>query len=52
VTSRPRSFQLTGLNGDERAPAAVDDGIAATEDAITQLHTLSCLLHPPMIERA
>lgn len=38
--------------GDGRAAAAVDDSITATDDAITQIRTLSYLLHPPMIDQA
>jgi two-component system NarL family sensor kinase len=37
---------------DDRAAAAVDDSITATDDAITQIRTLSYLLHPPMIDQA
>ncbi len=37
---------------DGRAAEAVDDGITATDDAITQIRTLSYLLHPPMIDQA
>jgi len=37
---------------DTRAAEAVNDGIAATEDAIRQIRTLSYLLHPPMIDQA
>lgn len=38
--------------GDGRAAEAVDDSITATDDAITQIRTLSYLLHPPMIDQA
>ena len=37
---------------DDRAAAAVDDSITATDDAIGQIRTLSYLLHPPMIDQA
>ena len=37
---------------DGRAAAAVDDSISATDDAMTQIRTLSYLLHPPMIDQA
>ena len=37
---------------DRRAAEAVDDSITATDDAITQIRTLSYLLHPPMIDQA
>lgn len=37
---------------DGRAAAAVDDSINATDDAISQIRTLSYLLHPPMIDQA
>ena len=35
-----------------RAAEVVDDSIAATDDAISQVRTLSFLLHPPMIDEA
>lgn len=38
--------------GDDRAAEAVDDSITATDDAISQIRTLSYLLHPPMIDQA
>lgn len=41
---------LAADNG--RAATAVDESIAATEDAISQIRTLSYLLHPPMIDQA
>jgi signal transduction histidine kinase len=37
---------------DGRAAEVVDDSIAATDDAISQVRTLSFLLHPPMIDQA
>lgn len=37
---------------DERAATAVDDSITAMDDAISQIRTLSYLLHPPMIDQA
>jgi signal transduction histidine kinase len=37
---------------DGRIAAALDDGIASTDDAIAQIRTLSYLLHPPMIDQA
>jgi len=37
---------------DGRAAEVVDDSIAATDDAISQVRTLSFLLHPPMIDEA
>lgn len=37
---------------DDRAAEAMQDSIAATDDAITQIRTLSYLLHPPMIDQA
>jgi signal transduction histidine kinase len=37
---------------DGRAADVVDDSIAATDDAISQVRTLSFLLHPPMIDQA
>jgi signal transduction histidine kinase len=37
---------------DGRAAEAVDDSITATDDAISQIRTLSYLLHPPMIDQA
>jgi len=42
--------QFTSADG--RMVEAVDDSIAATDDAISQIRTLSYLLHPPMIEQA
>ena len=36
----------------DRASTAVDESITATDDAITQIRTLSYLLHPPMIDQA
>lgn len=36
---------------DGRAAEAVDDSITATDDAISQIRTLSYLLHPPMIDQ-
>lgn len=36
---------------DGRAAEAVDDGITAADEAITQIRTLSYLLHPPMIDQ-
>jgi len=38
--------------GDGRASAAVDDSMTITDDAISQVRTLSYLLHPPMIDQA
>lgn len=35
-----------------RGADVVDDSIAATDDAISQVRTLSFLLHPPMIDEA
>ncbi len=37
---------------DGRAAAAVDDSITIADDTITQIRTLSYLLHPPMIDQA
>jgi signal transduction histidine kinase len=37
---------------DGTAVEVVDDSIAATDDAISQVRTLSFLLHPPMIDQA
>jgi signal transduction histidine kinase len=37
---------------DDRTAAAVDDSITATDDVISQVRTLSYLLHPPMIDQA
>ena len=37
---------------DGRAAEAVEESITATDDAITQIRTLSYLLHPPMIDQA
>lgn len=37
---------------DDRATDVVDDSIMATDDAISQIRTLSYLLHPPMIDQA
>lgn len=37
---------------DGRSADVVDDSIAATDDAISQVRTLSFLLHPPMIDQA
>ena len=42
--------QFTAAN--DRVADAVDDSIAATDDAISQIRTLSYLLHPPMIDQA
>lgn len=38
--------------GDDKQAGVVDDSITATDDAITQIRTLSFLLHPPMIDQA
>ena len=38
--------------GDARAAVSADDSIASTDEAITQIRTLSYLLHPPMIDQA
>ena len=37
---------------EDRAATAIDESIAATDDAISQIRTLSYLLHPPMIDQA
>ena len=45
-------FMKRFATADGRAAAAVDEGITATDDAISQIRTLSYLLHPPMIDQA
>ena len=37
---------------DRRADDVIDESIMATDDAISQIRTLSYLLHPPMIDQA
>lgn len=44
-------MKRSALANQQRA-AIVDDSLAATDDAISQVRTLSFLLHPPMLEEA
>ena len=37
---------------DERAADVIDESITTTDDAISQIRTMSYLLHPPMIDQA